>query len=400
MFSARNALRFLAGSLLLWQAPGLRADTVKPSLKVSIEAPSAPLEPWSKVSVVVSVKLDWNTPVLITEVSLVTDTGVEVARPQVSRLLPAEVTPEAIEIRGAFLVEQLGAEARAPAPPHWEWQGAGQAALVTVLQPQQSMRWEGSFRARPEAGASLRARVRYAVADPQVPLFQSAGMTLDMDPTDPGPSPRAGSRWVERKHQGFKFKPAARPLKTGAQSPVIRDQLWGGLEAGNEDITLYQYALAADAFGRLEMYEEDAQQPFSLASLAFGLEQARQRCGMATGPATRSVEANLWVLADQATTCLASEQKVAKVPGDAIALADALNDRGKVQVQVGRAREPDPGLVSRFRDAGFEVRTEPQKDGTQSVELEVPAALLGTFLETLASAGLAVDGNHIGPAPR
>jgi hypothetical protein len=152
----------------------------------------------------------------------------------------------------------------------------------------------------------------------------------------------------------------------------------------------FAFALPAQAFDALATEQADARAPLAIDHFPFDIDAARSAAGGAAGPYTRAVAAQMWVLLGEGISYLVSDGRVIEVHGNAIPLADALNDSRKHAITLYRgAGKPDEkGHLAYFRDRGFRANENQEKDGSYTGRLTLEARRLPDFLQALEARGL------------
>jgi hypothetical protein len=368
-----------------------------PRIEVRIEKKSAPYAPWEVGQASVVIENKGSQPVVIHEATLVTSGNTAVLKASTVARFQSEITVDRISgafadtltIEGILLEDFPGAAARLPHPPRWEWKGQGELATFSLLLPNTSRRWAGTFRARYDVGEELRALVRYTIIDDPAFTYYRQGKTKaeDLAPKDAHPMASRGMTEVLRLQVPYE-KQTGIPLGAGEAKPPSRPMPLMAPPFG--------FALPAQAFDALPVREEKVSVPLAIARFdSFDLDAARAAAGVASGPHTRALAAEMWVLLGDGVSFLVSAAQVVKVKGNVIPLADKLNENRKHSITLyRRAAKPDEaGHIAYFQGKGFRASESQGKDGSYTGMLRVEAKKLVELLQALEERGLEMKGD-------
>jgi hypothetical protein len=299
-------------------------------------------------------------------------------------------------IEGTYRVEEIGPQARLPAPPRWDWM-SGEETLVSamLLRPRAAGEGggvviQGDFRPEEDADGRLTALATYKVLPAGTDLFvvgpESRSEQL------PGPAPGAGFQagWRAVARERLVLVRGGEPGEGGAASPPA-----GG--AGGEippTLRIFPHLVRQADFDALPAAEARAERIVEVLRPAFDIAAARERCGLASGPALYLPPAGAWVLEGAGRSCVVSAGRSVEVRGSARALAEALlaSDAATVTLFSG-APAPDAAALAAF--AAFDAHPVQEKGGTTGGVARVTAASLFDFLAALARRGEGLEGLRV-----
>jgi len=369
--------------------------SASPGIELRIEKKTDPFAPWQIGQASVVIENKGEHPVVILKATLATSDGTAIASASTVARFPSAVTVDRLSgafadvmtIEGILLEDQPGAAARLPSPPRWEWKGDGELATFSLLLPGRTRRWAGTFRARYDVGDELRARVRFTViGEAGFAYYRKGREEAENLAGDQSPMASRGMTEVLRVKVPY-AKQTGIPTGAGEATPPSTPMAL--------PFTPFAYALPAQAFDALEVDEAEAAEPLGIARFPFDIDAARAAAGVAAGPYTRALAAEVWVLFADGATHLASAGRLVKVQGNAIPLADALNDNRKHSITLYRgARKPDEaGHIAHLRDKGLRVSENQEKDGSYTGMLRVGAKQIVETLQALDARGLRMKGD-------
>lgn len=297
-------------------------------------------------------------------------------------------------VEGRYLVDEVGPQARMPAPSRWEWtrpDGARELITAPVLAPGETLTIGG--RGRLASGSSaLEAEARFA---PIERAFRVERAALE---TAPPPPPAAGLRlgWVEAARTAIYLAPVAAPVGPDGARPYA----WPGPDSLSlvPRPRIYPYFADVTAFPP----EESATARADVATIrpAFDVLAARAKAGIARGPEVYLAPIRAWLFVDEngGRSVFVSADRRAEAPGDARALAAALMDRESVEVALSRGapRADEGGMAGAFRARGLRASVREEKGGTYRGVVLVPRERLFDFVEEVgvqaAGGGLRIEG--------
>jgi len=372
---------------------------------VTVAPTAATVSPWTTTTATVTVKNRGKAPVIVRRV--VVHAGSlrrPLLAPRTSFAVKGQRRRRTLRLHGKLQVEHFGlvAVARAPAPPRWVWTGADRIATVLVLRRGEQRSWRARFRARYEAGPRLTAEVDVVAAGSRaVPLFAlaSAPRRVDHSAKRRNQPVRRGPRWVTAEEVFLTYRRSATPAKAALVNKIGRVTVPRQLP-----LPIYANATLASALARSRPVTLRAVAPLKVRRVKpVDIGRARAVCKVPTGSYTRALKAGRRLLHDarRGRTCLVDARgRKTVVAGNALALADALNDGTTAEVTLfafNRHRDPG-GHVRYFARRGFKARTVgPHKGMVYSGKVRLTGAALPRFLRLLQRRGLALRGD-LGPA--
>lgn len=346
---------------------------------------------WERAEAAITITNTHRYPIVIDRVKLLVHGAPDVldARERLA-LRALESESGKLSLRGTYLEDEPGPQARAPSPPRWRWAGDQEVEAIQLLPPGASRTWKASFRAR-ESG-TLRGSVAYARLDRPVTHWRVTGRKL-AEPARVGGEPAFGERPVAvevlqlEQQRGVPADPGRidwpPPGRPAADAPAPRLVIMTP-----RDLAALPQALAI------------GEARFTVAPPAFDLASARARARVADGPYTRLVGADAWALRDGDRTALVRADSVVWVHGDPSALIEQLNDQGSARlILYTGAHKPDPhGLARWVRDRlKLKVDSVAEKGGTHGAAVTLDAGSAMSFLAGLSRWKLRIDGTRLVP---
>ncbi len=359
---------------------------------VRIDTPSRHYRPWQVGKASLVIENQSEHPIVIRQALLSTSGGTAIIDESTVQRFPCAVTVDAVSgkfadtlaIEGAYLEDDPGAAARAPSPPRWEFRGDGELVTFSVLPPGARRLWMGTFRARYQDGETLSARVRFsAIDDGKLDYYRKDSDSAE--DVSHERQPAMGTGMTDRLHVKAIYRKANGAFDGSGEAtpPSVQTLI---------PFAPFALALPAQAFDALASEQTEATTPLAIEHFPFDIDAARSAAGLASGPYTRAVAAEMWVLSGDGFSYLVSAERVVKARGNAIPLADALNENRKQTLTLYRgAGKPDEkGHLAYFREQGFRASEIREKDGSYTGRLVLDARQLPAFLQSLEARGLAM----------
>ncbi len=339
-------------------------------------------------------------PIVLGGIVLETAGGRSIARlDEPGRVTVARTGEGNLVLDGSYMVEDIGPQARSPAPPRWRYEGDVILRTAPILAPGRTFALAGSFSADQDLGGALRVVVTFAPLDPGATLYKVTRAQLKAAAGGGAPQPGIAGGWVAAARARAPLAKAG----AGAVGPDAADLLAWAPDPGVEVPGRYLpklYPFVFDERAYTELFFEQAGTERALAAAAPGLaiKTARAKAGIPAGPAVYFPAAEAWLLEAEGRSVLVSAARSVEARPTARALVEALNSvAASVRVTLyGYAKTKDPdGLAASLAKAGFTVEEREQKGGTYTAAADVKAEKLFEFLEALRAKGLGLEGTRV-----
>ncbi len=363
----------------------LQAQTSESSLLQITIQPSQPyFDAWAIGNVTLTVENQSSLSLLLSHLSL-SDQKQTIVVENCLAPIQGELKENRFAIFGEYFVEYLLMEARSPAPPRWEWYGKDQLMTLKILAPGAKLVLNGKFRATYEAGTHFVARVDYLAIDPGMPMYKMSDQKFKAM----GLPASLRHGWEKEAELILEYIPA--------QQFDVQEELVFSTRSGNVALRLFPYAMLQKHFRKLTPHIAKITHPLHIKPLSFDIAAAREKCGTTSGAYTYAIASQCWVIADLQHTYLVSEQDVIVISGDAIPLANTLNEKANARVfldialppaQAQSSQEPDFGNhLAYFAKLGFHTDSQPQKGGGYENSVLVPPDQFIPFAQAVEDRG-------------